>query len=89
MHNIKLIRKDPDSFIKKLTHRNVKIDIKNLLDLDSQNRSLIQKKEKFEQEKKIISKKKTKLNFLDQKKFLMRSKKLRVYNLKLIMKLIN
>jgi len=63
MHNIKLIRKDPDSFIKKLTHRNVKIDIKNLLDLDSQNRSLIQKKEKFEQEKKIISKKKDKTQF--------------------------
>tara|TARA_B100001123_G_scaffold241948_1_gene270552 strand:+ start:7614 stop:8867 length:1254 start_codon:yes stop_codon:yes gene_type:complete len=63
MHNIKLIRKDPDLFLKKLSHRNSKIDLKNLLDLDKKNRDLIQSKEKLEQEKKIISKKKDKNQF--------------------------
>ena len=58
MHDIKIIRKKPDFFLKKITERNVKFDIKNLLDLDKKNRDLIQKKEKFEQEKKLISKKK-------------------------------
>ena len=57
MHNFKLIRKDPDLFLKKLGHRNSKIDLKNLLNLDKKNRELIQSKEKLEQEKKIISKK--------------------------------
>ena len=69
MHNIKLIRKDPDLFLKKLGHRNSKIDLKNLLNLDKKNRELIQRKEKLEQEKKIISKKKIKDNFHDQKKY--------------------
>ena len=63
MHNIKSIRKDPDFFQKKLSHRNVKVDIKSILDLDKKNRDLIQKKEKLEQEKKIISKKKDKSQF--------------------------
>ena len=63
MHNIKLIRKNPDFFSKKLSHRNVNIDIKNLLNLDKKNRELIQKKEKLEQEKKIISKKNDKSQF--------------------------
>ena len=69
MHNIKLIRKDPDFFSKKLSHRNAYLDIKNLLNLDKKNRELIQKKERLEQEKKIISKKKIKVNFRDQKKY--------------------
>ena len=58
MHDIKLIRKNPDFFSKKLVERNSKIDLKNLLDLDKKNRDLIQKKEKLEQEKRIISQKK-------------------------------
>ena len=53
MHDIKLIRKNPDFFSKKLVERNSKIDLKNLLDLDKKNRELIQNKEKLEQEKKI------------------------------------
>ena len=57
MHNIKLIRKDPDFFLKKLRHRNSNINLKNILDLDKKNRELIQRKEKLEQEKKIISQK--------------------------------
>ena len=54
MHNIKLIRKEPNFFLKKLSHRNANISLKNLLDLDKKNRELIQNKEKLEQEKKII-----------------------------------
>ena len=56
MLDIKLIRKEPDLFIKKLSERNIKVNIKDLLSLDKKNRDLIQKKEKLEQEKKIISK---------------------------------
>ena len=63
MHDIKAIRKDPNSFLKKLSDRNVKIDLKNLLNLDETNRELIQKKEKLEQEKKVISQKKDKSLF--------------------------
>ena len=55
MHNIKLIRKDPDFFKKKLSERNIKFDLNVFLDLDKKNRDLIQNKEKLEQEKKIIS----------------------------------
>ena len=69
MHDIKLIRKDPDLFLQKLVHRNSNVNIKNLLDLDKKNRELIQGKEKLEQEKKIISNNKIKVNFLDQKKY--------------------
>ena len=63
MHNIKSIRKDPDIFSKKLTQRNSKVDIKNLLTLDKKNRDLIQRKEKLEHEKKEISKKQDKSQF--------------------------
>ena len=70
MHDIKIVRKNPDFFIKKLSERNAKIDLKNLLDLDKKNRELIQNKEKLEQEKKTISQKKIKVNLNNQKKFL-------------------
>ena len=63
MHNIKLIRKEPDFFLKKLSHRNTHVSLKSILDLDKKNRKLIQDKEKLEQEKKIISKKKDKSQF--------------------------
>ena len=63
MHNIKLIRKDPNYYVKKFTDRNVNIDLKVLLDLDKNNRELIQKKEKLEQEKKTITKKKDESKF--------------------------
>ena len=68
MHNIKLIRKEPNFFLKKLSHRNTNISLKNLLDLDKKNRELIQNKEKLEQEKKIISKKQDKSQFSRSKK---------------------
>jgi len=67
MHDIKLIRKSPDFFNKKITDRNVKIDLKNLLTLDEENRNLIQKKETLEQKKKIISQKNDKSLFKKSK----------------------
>jgi len=63
MHSIKLIRKEPDFFSKKLRHRNIDISLKDILDLDKKNRDVIQKKEKFEQEKKTISKNRDKSQF--------------------------
>ena len=63
MHSIKLIRKEPDFFFKKLGHRNINISLKSILDLDKKNRELIQDKEKLEQEKKIISQKKDESQF--------------------------
>ena len=67
MHNIKLIRKDKDFFLKKLSQRNIDINLEALLNLDIKNRELIKNKEKFEQEKKIISKKKDKSLFAKSK----------------------
>jgi len=63
MHDIKIIKKNPELFEKKLLERNAKIDLKILLNLDTQNRELIQKKEKLEQEKKTISQKKDESQF--------------------------
>ena len=63
MHNIKLVRKNPDLFIKKIAERNIDIGLKDIKDIDERNRKLIQKKEKLEQEKKIISKAKDKSKF--------------------------
>ncbi|MEK9544676.1 MAG: serine--tRNA ligase, partial [Pelagibacteraceae bacterium] len=68
MHNIKDIRKNLDFFKKKLSERNVNIDFDDLIDLDKQNRELIQSKEKKEQEKKILSKSKEEKNFELSKK---------------------
>ena len=68
MHNIKDIRNQKDLFIKKLKDRNFTLSIDDLLSLDAKNRQLIQEKESFEQEKKIISKKKDPGNFELSKK---------------------
>ncbi len=43
MHDIKLIRKDTKNFTKKLSERNIKIDLKDLLEFDKKNRELILK----------------------------------------------
>ena len=49
MHDIKLIRENPEKFLQKISERNSFLDIKKLLNLDKQNRKLIQDKEKLEQ----------------------------------------
>ena len=63
MHNLKEIRNNTDLFEKKINERNSNVDIKSLLKHDKENRELIQKKEKLEQEKKLLSKKKDPKNF--------------------------
>ena len=68
MHNIKSIRENPELFKKKLEDRNLKVSFKELLDLDKKNREIIQKKEKLEQERKLISKKKNEAQFEKSKK---------------------
>ncbi len=68
MHNLKEIRKDVNFFKKKIQERNAAVDFENLLNLDKENREIIQKKEKFEQEKKILSQHKNPKNFSKSKK---------------------
>ena len=63
MHNIKDIRKDIDNFKNTIKNRNVDVDFDQILNLDEENRKLIQEKEKLEMEKKSISKSKDKTLF--------------------------
>ena len=63
MHNLKEIRKNVELFETKIKERNSTADLKSLLKHDKENRELIQKKEKLEQEKKLLSKKKDPNNF--------------------------
>ena len=58
MHNLKEIRENLEHFKTSLSHRNSEVDYGQILDLDKKNRQLIQEKEKFEMEKKNISKSK-------------------------------
>ncbi|MFL2893181.1 MAG: serine--tRNA ligase [Candidatus Pelagibacter sp.] len=58
MHNLKKIRENLEHFKTSLSHRNSEVDYDQILDLDKKNRQLIQEKEKFEMEKKNISKSK-------------------------------
>tara|TARA_Y100001970_G_scaffold104227_1_gene130594 strand:+ start:9178 stop:10425 length:1248 start_codon:yes stop_codon:yes gene_type:complete len=68
MHNLKYIRENIQTFKKKILNRNTDLNIDELINLDKKNREIIQKKEKFEQEKKIISKTKDKSQFEKSKK---------------------
>ena len=74
MHNLKDIRNQKDLFLKKLKDRNFTLNIDDLLNLDIKNRQLIQEKESFEQEKKIISKKKIQKILSYQKNYLKKFK---------------
>ena len=58
MHNLKQIRENLEYFKKSLSHRNSEFNYDKILDIDKKNRQLIQEKEKFEMEKKNISKSK-------------------------------
>ena len=66
-HNIKDIRKDIDNFKNSIKNRNVDIDFDKILNLDQDNRKLIQEKEKLEMEKKTISKSKDEKLFAQSK----------------------
>ena len=76
MHNIKLLREKPDFFKKKFQDRNIKLNIDDLLNLDKKNREIINKKEKLEQERKIISKNKDEEKFKKSKQISNEIKKL-------------
>ena len=67
MHNLKDLRKNLDILKKKFLNRNVEFNINNFKKIDTLNRDLISKKEKLEQEKKILSKSQDKSNFSNQK----------------------
>ena len=68
MLNLKDLRKNLDILKKKLKERNVEFDLDSFSKKDSLNRDLIIKKEKLEQEKKILSKSKDQNNFIKSKK---------------------
>ena len=67
MHSIKILREKPNFFKKKFQDRNIKLNIDDLLNLDKKNREIINKKEKLEQERKIISKTKNEAQFKKSK----------------------
>ena len=67
MHNIKDIRNNFDNFKNIIKSRNISIDLDQILDLDKNNRKLIQEKETLEKEKKEISKKQDKSLFAKSK----------------------
>ena len=68
MHNIKDLRKNLTVYQKNFLKRNFDLKIDEFKNLDETNRKLITEKEKFEQEKKILSKTKEKSNFEKSKK---------------------
>tara|TARA_Y100000389_G_scaffold86410_1_gene83100 strand:+ start:955 stop:2202 length:1248 start_codon:yes stop_codon:yes gene_type:complete len=68
MHNIKELRKNLENFKKKFNDRNLNFDVEKFNKLDKLNRNIIIKKEKLEQEKKVLSKSKDKKNFDKSKK---------------------
>ncbi len=68
MHNIKDIKKNLNDYRKKLIDRNFDFKTDFFVNLDEENRRLITKKEKLEQEKKLLSKSKDKSNFEKSKK---------------------
>ena len=68
MHNIKEIRKNLENYKKKISQRNTTINFDLLIKLDEENRDVLQKKEKKEQEKKLLSKSKDSSNFEISKK---------------------
>ena len=77
MHNIKDIRNDPNKFKDSLKKRFLDLDLNKLLELDENNRKLIQEKENLEKEKKEISKSKDKFLFEKSKEI---SKKISQYS---------
>ena len=68
MHDLKDLRKNLNTYKKKLVDRNLDFDLDLFLKIDSENRKFIQKKEQLEQEKKTLSKTKDKSNFEKSKK---------------------
>ena len=83
MHNIKDIRNDFEDFKEKLKNRNIDISLDNIISLDEENRKLIQEKEKFEMEKKAISKSKDQSLFEKSKKLSLKIEEINKNQIKL------
>ncbi|MDC3157760.1 serine--tRNA ligase [Candidatus Pelagibacter sp.] len=83
MHNIKDIRNDFKNFKERLKNRNIDISLDNILSLDGENRKLIQEKEKFEMEKKSISKSKDQSLFEKSKELSLKIEKINKNQIKL------
>ena len=83
MHNIKDIRNDFKNFKEKLKNRNIDISLDNIISLDEENRKLIQEKEKFEMEKKTISKSKDKSLFEKSKELSLKIEEINKNQIKL------
>ena len=58
MHNIKDIRNNFEDFKNSIKHRNIDINLDEIVELDKKNRNFIHDKEKLEMENKSISKSK-------------------------------
>jgi len=67
MHNIKDIRNDFENFKNQIKDRNFDANLDDLVSLDKENRNLIHDKEKYEMEKKSISKSKDESLFIKSK----------------------
>ena len=76
MYNLKDIRRNFDNFINDISKRKIKINKKDLIDLDEKNRELIQRKESLEREKKDLSKKKDTSQFERSRKISLEIEKL-------------
>tara|TARA_B100001250_G_scaffold358858_1_gene335420 strand:+ start:6079 stop:7338 length:1260 start_codon:yes stop_codon:yes gene_type:complete len=72
MHNIKDFRNNFENFKKILKFRNYNNSLDDILNLDKENRNLIQEKEKLEMEKKSISKTKDQSLFVKSKEISLR-----------------
>ncbi|MDC3233731.1 serine--tRNA ligase [Candidatus Pelagibacter sp.] len=83
MHNIKDIRNDFENFKEKLKNRNIDISLDNIISLDEENRKLIQEKEKFEMEKKTISKSKDQSLFQKSKELSLKIEEINKNQIKL------
>ena len=67
MHNIKDIRNNFEDFKRSIKDRNFDVNLDDIVELDKENRNLIQDKEKHEMEKKSISKSKNENLFAKSK----------------------
>jgi len=67
MHNIKDIRINFEDFKLSIKDRNFDVNLDDIVELDKENRNLIQEKEKLEMEKKTISKSKDEKQFAKSK----------------------
>ncbi len=83
MHNIKDIRNDFENVKEKLKNRNIDISLDNILSLDGENRKLIQEKEKFEMEKRSISKSKDQSLFKKSKELSLKIEEINKNQIKL------